>query len=321
MRPTFTPAFIALLLAVSPAGAQPEHETEPEPATIAPLASRALLIDAAAVGTAAVVVGAYGNVLRVGDGLRWTQSPVPVRNLLTAVYFVDERTGWAVGHDAAILRTDDGGASWRLQHFAPELEQPLFDVLFVDDDTGFAVGAYGLMLRTDDGGDTWDEVDYTDDPDSHLNAIVQLGDGTLLVVGERGAAFRSTDGGEGWEALEFPYEGSMFGAVVNDGGDRVIAFGLRGRVFVSDDAGDSWREAVVRADLSLMGGARLEDGRIVLVGMNGLVLVSTDDGDSFERYRHPDGDALSGVFELDGGLVVVGESGLAPLDLDLSVLR
>lgn len=282
---------------------------------LAPLASRVLLLDAETVGDGAVAVGSYGHILRVGEGLRWTQSPSPVRFQLTAVDFIDERTGWAVGHDAAIIRTDDAGASWRVQHFAPELEQPLFDVLFIDADTGLAVGAYGLLLRTGNGGETWGEVEYTEYPDSHLNALARLADGTLLVLGERGVAFRSTDAGESWEELDFPYEGSTFGAVVAPGGTRVVAFGLRGRVFTSDDAGDNWTRVPTGTELSLMGGTVTADGRIVLVGMNGLALVSGDGAASFDRFRHPDGDALGAVFEVPGfGLAVAGESGLATLD-------
>lgn len=302
-----TPFLFAFALS---AGAEPI----PEPATPAPLAGRVLLLDAATVGDGAVAVGSYGHILLI-RGLGWTQAPSPVRFQLTAVDFIDDQLGWAVGHDAAIIHTNDAGASWHLQHFAPELEQPLFDVMFVDAETGFAVGAYGLMLRTTDGGESWDEVAYADYPDSHLNALARLADGTLLVFGERGIAFRSVDGGESWEPLEFPYEGSTFGAVVAPGGVRVVTFGLRGRVFTSDDAGDTWTRVPTGTELSLMGGTVAEDGRIVLVGMNGLVLVSGDGGDSFDRYRHPDGDALSAVFEVPGfALAVAGESGLATLD-------
>ncbi|WVM93430.1 hypothetical protein ULG90_05695 [Halopseudomonas pachastrellae] len=35
-----------------------------------------------------------------------------MRQLLTAVYFVDDKRGWAVGHDSLILNTTDGGATW-----------------------------------------------------------------------------------------------------------------------------------------------------------------------------------------------------------------
>jgi photosystem II stability/assembly factor-like uncharacterized protein len=64
------------------------------------------------------VVGRPGSaVLHSGDrGHTWevraTGQPLP----LNAVYFVDERHGWAVGELGAILGTEDGGKTWQPQH-------------------------------------------------------------------------------------------------------------------------------------------------------------------------------------------------------------
>ena len=40
---------------------------------------------------------------------------MPVSSDLTAVFFVDDKQGWAVGHDGVILHTADGGETWALQ--------------------------------------------------------------------------------------------------------------------------------------------------------------------------------------------------------------
>lgn len=272
-------------------------------------------MDAAHAGGHAVAVGVHGHVLKFAPGGDWEQArEVPVNILLTAVEFVDARTGWAVGHDAAILHTRDGGDTWQLQNWQPGLDQPLFDVHFLDAETGFAVGSYGMLYRTQDAGARWELIDdYVDFPDSHLNGAVSFDDGTVLLVGERGAAFRSPDAGDTWEQLDFPYEGSMFGAVKTTTG-RVVAYGLRGRMYASNDRGDSWNAVLSGTEQSLMGGRVLADGRIALAGGNGVVLVSRDDGYTFERYDHPDGDTLAGVFELDDRLVVIGEAGLVGFD-------
>ena len=125
-----------------------------------------------------MVVGERGHVLVSTDGGEsWKQARVPVRALLTAVHMHDERTGWAVGHDAVILRTDDGGETWRLVHQAPEEELPLLDVWFRDERTGFAIGAYGYFLVTRDGGDTWASRTISED-DFHLNALAPAGSRT-----------------------------------------------------------------------------------------------------------------------------------------------
>ncbi|MCP4657928.1 MAG: hypothetical protein GY856_21175, partial [bacterium] len=92
----------------SGATAAAEEPAEPEHSVPAPLAWRSLLLDGVAVGGLMVAVGERGHVLLSTDqGTKWHQAEVPTRATLTGVYFHDERNGWAVGHDAVILRTRD----------------------------------------------------------------------------------------------------------------------------------------------------------------------------------------------------------------------
>ena len=136
-------------------------------------------------GSRLVVVGERGHVLLSDDdGASWAQASVPVRVLLTAVHMRGERTGWAVGHDATILRTRDGGETWTPVHRAPEEELPLLDVWFRDQSVGFAVGAYGYFLATRDGGRS---VSSRGLPSREgLSAALPLADGGVLLIGEFG---------------------------------------------------------------------------------------------------------------------------------------
>ena len=118
-----------------------------------------LLLDVAHAGKRLVAVGERGHVLYSDDdGGNWTQAKVPTRQMLTAVYFVDDQHGWAVGHDALILASSDGGATWSKQFEDLQREAPLLDLWFKDAQHGFAIGAYGALLQTSDGGSTWDDV-------------------------------------------------------------------------------------------------------------------------------------------------------------------
>ena len=56
-------------------------------------------------------------------------SGCPVTTMLTAVQFIGEKEGWAVGHGGVILHTIDGGMQWRLQHTA-EGQPALLSVYF-----------------------------------------------------------------------------------------------------------------------------------------------------------------------------------------------
>lgn len=293
------------------------------PATYAvesPRASQSLLLGIAPAGARLVTVGDRGHILYSDDqGASWQQGRVPTRQLLTSVFFVDDLRGWAVGHDAQILHSADGGVNWTLQYSDPELEAPLLDILFTDARRGFAVGAYGSLLRTLDGGAHWEAIsDVLDNEDGfHLNAITRLTDDTLVIVGEMGALFRSTDGGDSWETLDSPYEGSLFGVLPTREAQGLVIYGLRGHVYRSDDAGDSWQEIALqrpdggRFEFGLADGALLDDGTLLIVGHGGALLRSQDDGQSFQVTLRADRQSYAGVAARDdGSLLLIGQGGV-----------
>lgn len=303
-RPTLRALAYAFLLTGAPSAA----EQEPLPAEVMPLAAESLLLAAAADSEWAVVVGERGHVLTSRDFETWQQAEnVPVSATLTAVARVGDRV-WAVGHDGAIVASDDRGATWRLQRWAPEDEEPLLDVLFLDNATGIATGAYGLMLVTADGGDTWERAYVSEEDDFHLNAIVRVGEQGLFIAAEAGVGYLSDDLGETWEAVDMPYDGSMFGVVSGSDG-QLVAFGLRGNMQVSDDGGRNWSQVETGTTRSLMGGVAGGDG-VLLVGANGQILAGKD-VTSLRDSTHPDGETLASVARIDNArYLLVGQGGV-----------
>ena len=310
-------ALILTLGLLATAGAPAEEAVD------APLAIESLLLDGAAVGSRLVVVGERGHILvSTDDGASWTQAEVPTRALLTAVHMHDQRTGWAVGHDAVILRTSDGGETWTLVYEAPEEELPLLDVWFRDERAGFAVGAYGYFLATEDGGETWTSRAISQD-DFHLNALVPVADGTpeshrngpqrLYIAAEAGVAYRSDDGGATWRELPSPYAGSWFGGLAPDG-NRVLLAGLRGHLFRSGDGGETWTEVTTGTQATLTGAVRLPSGSILITGLEGSVLTSDDGGRSVSARRLPSREGISAALPLaGGGILLIGEFGVERL--------
>ncbi|MGH8438403.1 MAG: WD40/YVTN/BNR-like repeat-containing protein [Pseudomonas sp.] len=282
-------------------------------------AEKSLLLDVTRAGARLVAVGDRGHILFSDDqGKSWTQSKVPTRQLLTAVYFVDDKHGWAVGHDAQILVSADGGVTWTKQFEDLQREAPLLDVWFKDAEHGFAVGAYGALLETTDGGKQWNDVaDRLDNEDQfHLNGIAQVKDAGLFIVGEQGSMFRSSDDGQTWQKLEGPYQGSLFGVIGTAQPRTLLAYGLRGNLYRSTDFGDSWQQIELKAargalEFGLASATLLDDGSLVLVGNGGSVLRSSDDGQTFSVYNRADRIALAGVSGRNGeGLVLVGQGGV-----------
>ena len=285
-------------------------EASAEEAVEAPLAIESLLLDGAAAGERLVVVGDRGHILVSADrGASWEQARVPTRALLTALHMHDERIGWAVGHDAVILRTEDGGATWAMVHRAPEEERPLLDVWFRDARSGFAVGAYGYFLATGDGGATWTSRAISED-DFHLNAVVPAGDGRLFLAAEAGIVYRSDDGGASWRELPSPYAGSWFGGLAL-GADRVLLFGLRGHLFLSEDAGSSWTRIETGTNATLTGAARLPSGAVLVTGLEGALLTVRDGGRSVSWRGLPAREGVSAALPLGNGeALLIGEFGV-----------
>lgn len=291
-------------------------EVKSRPSELMPLASKSLLLDIVNTGGHLIAVGDRGAVLVSNDGQKWAQVQTPTRSALTAVYFTDADNGWAVGHDAVILHTADGGRTWALQNFAPALEKPLLDVLFLDSSRGFAVGAYGLFYKTEDGGQTWAEADTPiRESELHFNAISRLNDGTLFIAGEQGTLAVSADAGQTWTTVQSPYESSLFGAAPH--GDKgVVIFGLRGNVFVADDAQKpEWRQVQTNSVASMFGSTQMEDGRLVLVGLNGNIMVSANGLAQVDLFKSKVGTPLSAAVPFGDQILAVGESGVQSVAL------
>jgi len=273
-----------------------------------------LLLDAVQAGQRLVAVGERGHIVLSDDqGASWRPVASPTQATLTALYFVDAQTGWAVGHDSVILKSTNGGASWRLVHSAPDLQKPLLKVWFRDARQGFAIGAYGLFLQSNDGGASWQPRTIAEG-DKHLNAFAAHSDGKLFIAGEAGSLLRSDDAGQTWQALESPYKGSFFDILSLPDG-ALLVYGLRGKIFRSGDAGETWEAIESGGQDALLDGAVLADGGIVLTGKSGSVLVSRDLGKTFSLTQHPSRKHFAALLVAGKQALLFGESGVTHFGL------
>lgn len=316
------------------------------PAQISPLASRSLLQAVARAGNRLVAVGQRGHIVVSTDlGATWKQSPVPVSSDLTSVYFVDDREGWAVGHDGVILHSRDGGDSWELQltgRSANELlvwamkrkvaaepnsddakrllaeamryqeqgaDKPFLDVWFGDSRNGFAVGAYNLVFRTSDGGKHWEVwFDRTENPKFFNLYAIRPAGGALYIAGEGGLVLKLDAAGQRFRAVATPYEGSFFG--VADAGASALLFGLRGNVYGSNDGGASWSKVDAGLAASVVAATRSANGTVLLADAGGRVSASTDGGRTFTKMTLKQSVPVTGLLEVsEARLVLVGPRG------------
>lgn len=249
-------------------------------------------------GNRVIAVGEYGSVMlfdpKADKARQATQ--VPTRASLTAVSFIDQRHGWAVGHQGVILQTRDGGDTWSLLQ-ADAKTEALFSVLFLDEDKGLAGGRFATLIRTQDGGQNWEPLSISDDPDAeeaHLFDLFSDGKGKIYAASEYGAVLVTADEGNSWRALETGFGGSLWAGIADSNG-TIVTVGMVGAIYRSGDFGESWNAIEVDSNASFTDVVRLMNGDIVAVGMNGVVATSHDDGQSFSVEQRTDRAGLTAV--------------------------
>ncbi len=315
-----TPAKVLLAAALLFFGAAPSFAQKGglvlQAAEATTAATSAMILSAARAGRRIVAVGDHGIVLLSDDdGATFRQAKaVPVRCVLTAVTFTDDRRGWAAGQWGVILATEDGGEHWQVQRSDMAVDQPLFSIYFKDAQHGWAVGLWSLMLATTDGGKTWNTTKLPPPPDGgkadrNLFRIFANARGTLYVAAEQGTVLRSDDLGATWTYLGTGYKGTFWsGIALNDG--TVVAGGLRGTVYYSVDDGRSWQPSRSSTKSSVTDFVQLGE-KIIATGLDGTVLESADGGKTFTASQRADRLSLTAAVATSAGkLVVFSKNGL-----------
>lgn len=274
----------------------------PDPALMMPRATQSLLLDVAAAGDHLVAVGERGHIL-VSDaaGSNWRQVPVPVRQMLTAVHFVDQLRGWAVGHDGLILASQDGGLSWSLQYSGlaqqaminqSNLEAALArkagleqKILVADDEKTRA----DLVLDLEEVQLDIEDAEYALSEPVHASPLLNVYFSDHLrgyAVGAFGEFLYTRDGGVNWRRdltrLDNP-EQMHLNAITGGPAGLVWIAAEGGLLFRSTDNGESWQQLESPYHGSFFDIAyEPVNQRLLAVGLRGNIFSSSDRGDHWQ---------------------------------------
>lgn len=318
-----TPVGVAMAALVALAAAQAFAPRETPPLAATELRVERLHLNTLAQSKAGLIsAGELGVILISTDrGKTWQRASLnrDRQALINQISFgPDGMSGMAVGHEGWILRSDDGGWSWKEIAFTEKHGDPLMSVARLPSGEWLAVGAFGRALRSDAKGEHWQPLALPADgvEDKHLNRIAGSADGRQwLIVGERGMVLNSTDAGSSWQPVDPFYKGSFYNAAaLPDGG--WLVYGMRGNAFRSPTGNKGqapWTPSALPAPVSFFGHALMADGRLLLVGQGGLIATSSDGGGSFSIARAQGRATLTDLLvNPDGHGWITSDAGMQP---------
>lgn len=260
------------------------------------------------------------------NGWDWQKVSLPApydNGYYLGIYFLpsNSNVGWVCGYNGAVLRTRDGGKTWRgtVISNAPQLES----IIFLNDNVGYCSGTSqfspgsGGVYKSVDGGASWQEIT----PLVIVGGVLQraqvwgcnfINERVGVVVGggcggEVQTFFRTDDGGASWSLFTagYPNSGLSHPRMVQENG--LCYASSSGAIWRSTDGGRTWGVhgttgpaywqenlkfinnsfCVATAGTSCIGGTDAA----------GDIRFSTDGGRSFSLFRI--GQAMFGTFMLN----------------------
>ena len=280
-----------------------------------------VLIEVTTVGTRLIAVGAHGNIIwKEGDD--WQQAEVDTSVLLTSIAFADEQNGWATGHHGVIIKSEDGGKSWKRQldgfelmtleegYFENRIEKLNEQLESTDDED--VIGELEWQLEEAQFQVSNIEAAREEGPSKPFLDLYVKDSQTVLAIGAYGTFLKTEDGGESWQVISGRLEnpGGYHLNTIFGRGDDLYIVGEAGLAFASYDGGENWETLDSPYRGSLFGGHLDAEGRVWVYGLRGNAFVSDDKGQNFTTVDTGTRVNLSaGTNTNKGTQLIVGHSG------------
>lgn len=194
-----------------------------------------------------------------------TSTTYPTTFQQNDLFFINEETGYSVGHAGTIMQTSDGGFTWQIINDRNSIDKitelKLNKVFFVNEDYGFIGGErkdFGdddellkgaILIKTNDGGHTWNKKYFSNIKRfndiiffDYLNGIAHASINEDSINLTR-RLLLTNDGGDHWNTINVPgvritsfdlefVHNTVFGLAQDDSYNSLLA--------ISEDNGYNW---------------------------------------------------------------------------------
>lgn len=251
---------------------------------------------------------------------QWVKQPVDTKASFRGLSVVSEKVVWASGTGGTVVKTADGGKTWKVMTVAGAEKLDFRDIEGFDANTAYILsignGASSRIYKTTDGGMTWKAQFTNANEKAFFDAIACWDSKNCIAMSDpvdgHYLLINTTDG-ETWKPIEsnslpaakdgeaaFAASGTCLIAV-GKGDAFLVSGGTDAHVFRSRDRGKTWTSAVTPIIKGTSGSgifsiAFRDKTNGVIVGGN---------------YEKPNEAANSLAFSSDGGKTWIASEGLS----------
>lgn len=182
-----------------------------------------------------------------GNEGSWAVQATPTDESLKSIWFTDLNNGWAVGNNATILNTKDGGQTW-IKAPSP-LNMNFIKVIFTDQNNGYILADRigsdykGRILKTTNGGVSWSVYTFDGSIQDALTGMHFYDSQNGWICGMGGFITHTGNGGKSWTMQQRYLNGLKS---LNDIHFRTLdegwACGLRGLLYHTTNGGKTWTQ-------------------------------------------------------------------------------
>lgn len=196
-----------------------------------------------------------------GPEFQFSEIKRPYGEHLRGISVVNENIIWASGTHGKVLKSLDGGMTWKQIPIPGAEELDLRDIHAFDENTAITItaGTPGRIYRTDDGGGVWYVLFNNTSPDIFMDGMDFESKEKGMLFGDpfSGLLFvMRTSNGTGWQRVGskalIPLEGEAGYAASGSGlvlrGDKAwfaTGGGPYCRLFKTEDFGDNWKSTPI----------------------------------------------------------------------------
>ncbi len=238
-------------------------------------------------GGEATMTSNTSGVIRAG----WTPVTLSTGTTLNSIDFVNSDIGYICGFNGLILKTIDGGKTWKKSTYDSRVN--FFDVNFLDENNGFITGDNGTIIYTNDGGKNW-KILKIYIKESIFDICFLSDKRTGFMAGSHGTILKTLNGGATWYPVYTPTRELLYSIGFRD--DRNgFAVGWNGTILKTTNSGRSWKVMDKMTNNYLRDIKFIDENNGFISGGGGIVLRTTDGGESWNEVPS---NTMSGLYSI-----------------------